>query len=83
MGMFIKEATDKLKDVATALFKSRENDQRAQPLQGQKQTEVTKAEGEVKAAPAAVTPGVPGAPVVPGAPAVPTPAAPHQYDPGA
>jgi hypothetical protein len=53
MGMFIKEATDKLKDVAKALFTSEENEQRAQPLAGTKQTEVATAGGQVTASPAA------------------------------
>jgi len=83
MGMFIKEATDKLKDVATALFKSRENEQRAQPLQGEKQTEVTKTGVAAAATPPATgvsttittTSGVPGTTAAP-------PAG-HQYDPGA
>jgi hypothetical protein len=49
MGMFIKDATDKLKDVAAALFKSNENEQRAQPLAGEKQTEMAKGSAEVTA----------------------------------
>lgn len=32
MGMFVKEATDKMRDVATALFQSQENKRRAVPL---------------------------------------------------
>lgn len=32
MGMFVKEATDKMRDVATALFQSQENNRRAVPL---------------------------------------------------
>jgi hypothetical protein len=51
MGMFIKEATDKLKDVAAALFKSNENEQRAQPLAGEKQTEMAKGSAEVTTSP--------------------------------
>ncbi|MGH7323704.1 MAG: hypothetical protein ACREJ9_03550 [Candidatus Rokuibacteriota bacterium] len=32
MGMFVKEATDNMRDVATALFQSQENERRAAPL---------------------------------------------------
>jgi hypothetical protein len=53
MGMFIKEATDKLKDVATALFKSDENQLRTHPLGGEKRTDVTKTDAEITRSPAA------------------------------
>jgi hypothetical protein len=91
MGMFIKEATDKLKDVARALFKSEENEQRAQPLAGTKQTETTTAGGQVTAPATAETSitigtgaGTGAAPATgTGTKTADSIAAEHQTDPGA